>query len=385
MSVELERLYQEIYCDFEVRLLTTSCFNKKIDWFHVIENREFIYLLHGGELIFNTSISTESDDLQIEFIDRIASMNAHGLIISCPNGHTISEKVIQHCNNIEFPFFFASWDTSYSKIMRRFSEILLDHERNETNLIAALKNAIFYPQDEQLYLNHFERNGFFQDSSYIISVIGPSHEKTNEPDFAWNAKQIEKSLHYLFKASILYAEKEYFILMTNDVPIQELKETFHSFCQTNSDTQVGIGQAVNHISDLHNSYKNAILAFQMCNKILAENPLSYDDLGVYQILANVKDSDTLYPTFVKNTLGKLIAYDNENKTSYMQVLKDFFDNNCSITQTAEATFFHQNTLKYKVKNIKEILGYDITTNENRMKIMISLAILHMTGNFFFDR
>lgn len=385
MSVELERLYQDIYSDFEVRLLTTSCFNKKIDWFHVIENREFIYLLHGGELIFNTSISTESDDLQIEFIDRIALMNAHGLIISCPNGHTISEKVIQHCNNIEFPFFFASWDTSYSKIMRRFSEILLDHERNETNLISALKNAIFYPQDEQLYLNHFERNGFFEDSLYIVSIIGPSHSKTEHSTFLWDSSKVEKSLHYLFKQSIIYEEKERLVLMTNEVSIIELKEVFHSFCQTNQDIQIGIGQTVNHISDLHNSYKNATLAFQMCNKIFAENPLSYDDLGIYQILANVKDSDTLYPAFVRKTLGKLIAYDNENKTSYMQVLKDFFDNNCSIKQTAEATFFHQNTLKYKIKNIKEILGYDITTNENRIKIMISLYILHMASDFFFDK
>ena len=98
---------------------------------------------------------------------------------------------------------------------------------------------------------------------------------------------------------------------------------------------------------------------------------------MYQILTSVTDSETLYPAFIQNTLGKLIAYDQEHKTSYMQVLKDFFANNCSITQTADATFFHQNTLKYKIKNIKEILGYDITTNENRVKIMISLYLLEL--------
>ena len=377
MSVRLERLYQEIYHDFDVRLMTSSCFDQEIDWFHVIENKEFIYLLHGGELIFNTSISMESDALQIKFIDQIVSMNAHGLIVSCPDNHTFSENVIEHCNQIQFPLFLASWDTSYSKIMRRFSEILLDHERNETNLIAALKNAIFFPNNEPLYLNHFERNGFFQNSSYTITVIGYPGEQTQTFDSDRNTKQLGKSLHYLFKASIIYEEKGHWVLMTNEIDKAELKTVLSSFCQINAGIRIGIGPSVTQISLLHSSYKNAILAFQMCNKISSENPLCYDDLGVYQILANVKEPETLCPSFIQNTLGKLIAYDMEHKTNYMQVLKDFFENNCSITQTADATFFHQNTLKYKIKNIKEILNYDITTNENRLKIMLSLHMLEM--------
>lgn len=377
MSVKLETLYQAIYHDFDVRLMTTSCFDQKIEWFHVIENKEFIYLLHGEELIFNTSISTDSSEAQIEFIDQIVSMNAHGLIVSCQDPNSFSEKVIQHCNEIAFPLFFASWDTSYSKIMRRFSEILLDHERNETNLIAALKNAIYYPNDEQLYLNHFERNGFYRDSTYIISVIGPSCLKDENPDAFWNISQATKILQHTLKQSIIYEEKDYLILMTPNLPLKELKEILASFCNTNPGIQIAIGPMVHLISDLHTSYKNAILAFRMCNKISDENPICYDDLGVYQILTSVTDSETLYPAFIQNTLGKLITYDQEHKTSYMQVLKDFFANNCSITQTADATFFHQNTLKYKIKNIKEILGYDITTNENRVKIMISLYLLEL--------
>ena len=65
----------------------------------------------------------------------------------------------------------------------------------------------------------------------------------------------------------------------------------------------------------------------------------------------------------------------------MDILALYFENNCSITQTADATFYHQNTLKYKVKAIKEILGYDITTNENRVKIIISLSILKLGSDF----
>ena len=36
--------------------------------------------------------------------------------------------------------------------------------------------------------------------------------------------------------------------------------------------------------------------------------------------------------------------------------------------------FHKNTLKYKLAKIREILGYDITINENRMNIMLAFRI-----------
>ena len=42
MAVELYDLYKEIYLEYDVKLLTTSCFDKEIDWMHFIENDEQI-------------------------------------------------------------------------------------------------------------------------------------------------------------------------------------------------------------------------------------------------------------------------------------------------------------------------------------------------------
>lgn len=81
--------------------------------------------------------------------------------------------------------------------------------------------------------------------------------------------------------------------------------------------------------------------------------------------------------FYQNTLGKLKDFDRENKTSHMEILKIFFENECHLANTAEAMFFHKNTLKYKLAKIREILGYDILLNENRMKIMLALHIQKM--------
>ncbi|MGN1266964.1 MAG: helix-turn-helix domain-containing protein, partial [Dorea sp.] len=87
--------------------------------------------------------------------------------------------------------------------------------------------------------------------------------------------------------------------------------------------------------------------------------------------------EEIYPEFVQETLGALIQYDQKNGTDYLKILEAYFENDCSILHTAEKLYCHKNTLTYKLNKIKELLGYDILTNENRMKVMISFHLLKM--------
>ena len=104
--------------------------------------------------------------------------------------------------------------------------------------------------------------------------------------------------------------------------------------------------------------------------------LCYNDLGIYQLLSDVSNTE-LCMNYHRNVLGKLIDYDDENETNYMEILELFFENECHLANTASAMFFHKNTLKYKLAKIREILGYDILLNENRMNIMLALHISKM--------
>ena len=80
---------------------------------------------------------------------------------------------------------------------------------------------------------------------------------------------------------------------------------------------------------------------------------------------------------MEETLGNLIKYDQENGTDYLNILMAYFENECSIINTARSLYCHKNTMTYKINNIKEILGYEILDNENRMKIMLSIYIMKL--------
>lgn len=380
MAVKLSSLYNEIYTEHDVRLLTNSCFDKKIGWVHMVENIDFVNLLHGDELVFNSTLNDEPEITRQEYIERLISVEAGGLIVALQDGHEFSTELIHYCNKMNFPLFQATWETSYLNIMRRFSEILLDHERNETNLIAAFKNAIYYPADEQLYLPHFERNGFSRNMPYIVVVLAFSG--IDAASYSEKLALVAKAIPHIINQNIIYESKGKLILLTTGYSPAFLKQQLATLCQRYNSLHVGIGTLETSLSNIHRSYDNAWTVYQLSKAAISQDILYFDEIGIYQVLANIKEPDIVYPAFVKQTLGKLMVYDEEHHSNYMEILSLYFKNNCSITQTANVTFYHQNTLKYKIKAIKEILGYDITTNENRVKIIISLSILELGTDFF---
>ena len=124
MAVALKKLHEDIYNKSDVRLMTRSCFHKYISWVHMVENKDFISLLHGEELIFNSSLNYETDEFRKQFIEGLIAHEAGGLILALQDGNILSEDLISYCNEKEFPLFLTSWETSFLNIMRRFSEIL---------------------------------------------------------------------------------------------------------------------------------------------------------------------------------------------------------------------------------------------------------------------
>lgn len=376
MAVELSKLYKEIYEDYEVDLLTESCFGKKISWVHVMEQPDFAYLLHGDELIFNSGLNDDSEERMQEFIDALLRVHAGGLVVARQE-RLFTDEIIAYCNAMRFPLFCASWETSFIDIMHRFSEIIISDERNETNLIAALKNAIYYPEDDKLYLSHFERNGYFQNMPYIITILGYQGDVPDQR--AW--KRIAKALQYALPRSLSYEEQGILVLLSAGHEREELEKSLKNLLAKEPGLYAGEGTIERRFRKLRHSYETGITAYEMAGSIVPESLVRYEDLGIYQILTDRRE-ESIYPGFVKKTIGKLIDHDRINDTNYVEVLKAFFANECNMLQTASAMYFHRNTLKYKLNTIKDILGYDITENRHRVDIMLSLALLKMEAGKF---
>lgn len=379
MAVELKDLYAAISPQYPVRLHTDSCFGKMIAWMHVVEDIEFIASLHGEELVFYSGLSCTSQEWLKRYITELDRHHAGGLIMSFRGEETFSREIIDYCNEIRFPIFSAAWTTPYIDIMRLFAEILLKNEQRETNLIASFKNAIYYPENEGSYLSHFERNGFLRDMEYIVIILS-CHTYDDE---AGNERlnKIEKSMRFILEKMIAYEEHGRLIILAAGCPLSRVQEEFRRLCGNDSNVYAGIGTVAEGVRDIHRSHENAYTAYQLTKTAIPKNLLSYDELGIYKILADTKEA-SIYPEFVRETVGELMRYDEENHTDYMEILEAYFENDCCAVHTAQALYCHKNTLAYKLDKIRRILGYDILKNENRVKIMVAIYIRRLGTGYF---
>lgn len=185
---------------------------------------------------------------------------------------------------------------------------------------------------------------------------------------------IQRRLRYGLERKIICEENGRLLILVANYPEERIVEESRKLCKKDPNIYIGIGTTVHNMRDIHKSYMRAFTAYQLTKTAIAKNVLCYPELGIYKLLADRKEEE-IYPEFVEEVLGPVLAYDKEHGTNYLHILEIYFENDCSIIHTAEKLYCHKNTMTYKINKIKEIVGYAILTNENRMKIMVALKIL----------
>ena len=122
----------------------------------------------------------------------------------------------------------------------------------------------------------------------------------------------------------------------------------------------------------------AALAFNLTSS----NPVPvcrFEKLGFYSILLNASHKKLL-KNYYDSTIGVLETFDKKNGTDYLNTLVTLVVHNCSIEETAKALFVHYNTVRYRLRKIKELLGSvsddpDITLN---LQVAVRIALWKRT-------
>lgn len=138
---------------------------------------------------------------------------------------------------------------------------------------------------------------------------------------------------------------------------------------------IGIGEYHEGIQGLNKSFKEATQALDVGTKLEGARDIYHvDNLGVGKLLAEIKGESqqefmekTIYST--KNNKEKKI-----NET-LLETLKAFFDNNLSISKTAQVIYVHRNTLLYRLRRVKEITGLDPKKFDDAVQLRIALKMM----------
>ncbi len=157
-------------------------------------------------------------------------------------------------------------------------------------------------------------------------------------------------------------------LMLSNAFSQELRRQYPQ-----NRVSIGLGQVARDVNAWRSSYRDAVQAMELAERLQTDIPLFIGDLGVYQLILNLSDRERL-SDFCENTLGLLTEYDLRQNADLIKTLEAFFNCHGNLSQTAESLIVHRNTLLYRMNRINEIAGIDLSRPETRLALHLALTI-----------
>lgn len=120
-------------------------------------------------------------------------------------------------------------------------------------------------------------------------------------------------------------------------------------------------------------YRQAVQAMQLAGRLHAETTVTFDSLGIYQLLIQLEDEPAA-GRFSDQIVGPLVEYDKRHRSSLMETIIAYFGHHGNVSQTAEALYIHRNTLSYRLDRIQELTGQDLENPDERLALQLALKL-----------
>lgn len=381
MAITLAKLCQKAYENYRMQLIAgKGGLYNVVSWVHIIEDVEVSQFLNGNELVFTTGIGNIGKDSEamISYIAALIESNASALVINIgPYISKVDRKIIEYCDEKNFPLYVCPWETRLVDVTRGLCEKIFNSETNEKSLVSNVKDYIFYPAERKRIQEILERRGLQRDINYCVIFVGidtslRSVESDNQSLEIYARREIEKTQSGKY---VLFWYERKLVIVTagmSDSGQRELMNSLLYYSNTRKRLYIAVSSNEESLNSLDVNFERARDIYSMCVKKNV-NILYYNTLGIEKVLLSVKDKKVLNE-IERTTLGGLIQYDKNNGTDLYDFLKIYIDNDGSVKKTADDLFIHRNTVNYKISKIESIINMDITKLDNLLLIKMVLDI-----------
>jgi purine catabolism regulator len=134
---------------------------------------------------------------------------------------------------------------------------------------------------------------------------------------------------------------------------------------------LGTGGAYHKLIDAHLSYREAQDVLRINNLFQKSLGPFYEDIGIFRLLLNL-ENESVAQLFINDYLGPLIEHDRSKGSKLVLTLKVYFDNHGSKQISAQKLFLTRQTLYHRLDKIKELLGENFMSPENRLSIEVAV-------------
>lgn len=254
----------------------------------------------------------------------------------------------------------------YGFIIKKMSEILIkeaylfnkkdEEDEVEKNL---LENILF---EKNISEEITKILNIKNKSRVIILKIMKEYEIENLKKFFHKIKDTIKD-----KNKIFMLKQDKVIILFIDYSKSQIEESLKKI--KNINFKIGFGEEKNNIYQLKDSYKEALIAIEWCEKN-NKNKMYYEDM-LLEILLNNLDIDIKNRYLTK--VFKSLSF--EELKEYKNILTLYEKYNGSLKKISQELFLHSNTLQYKLNKFYDKTGFDIRSYEDFVILKIAFSLI----------
>lgn len=123
-------------------------------------------------------------------------------------------------------------------------------------------------------------------------------------------------------------------------------------------------------SQIRGYYNQAVSALDRCADCEC---ILLNDIYVDNILSFIPSEQRLH--LISNDIKELLYEQKNYSFPLIDTLEMYLNCNCSLQQTADSMFIHKNTMTYRLNIIKEIIDADLTDENDRLILMLSIRLM----------
>lgn len=293
--------------------------------------------------------------------------NSSGIVITDKYFAQIPDEVIEYANKENYPIITIDMKIPYSEIIMSITKAIFAQESNSRS-VAFIDNIINgnYNEEKQRTLV-YSLNSDFKKHFMVISVSIEALDNERTYQFIRNINV----MNYFF--AVNYYE-QILIFYNSDI---KLKDTTIDFIINTLDIAIlkfthSYKLGISNVYDEIKNFKTAIEESMLANKIAhieAQKVQFYKNAGLYKLLLQI-DSMTTLQKIYDELVSPIVKYDKENKGNLFKTLIAFVENEGNMNKTSKILFQHENTIRYRLKKIKEMMGIE----NNNIKFYESINI-----------
>lgn len=310
-----------------------------------------------GEFILSSFLFAK-DDVRLldEAIRSLIEDNVACLAIKNIYYDELPAEVIDYADKKGFPIFIFDNSVFFEDIITEITDIVRSVDKYTQ--MEAKVDMILHKNSSKTLIRELamEINSSFNEN-FIVLYLKEKRYASNK-NIINILEKYKQDSHSKGDAALKYRDGILGIITSKKNDMIDWNKTVYDFISSmniNFDKfYIGIGENHFAINDLNIGIAESLNAMRIC-EINSQDMIFYENIGIYKILLPYMNEHWINE-FCLNLILPLKNFDEKNGTEIFHTAVTYIENDGNIKETARALFMHENTIRYRINKVKEILN-----------------------------